>query len=207
MAVGLIGRIAAMRRERHDAPAAAASAPDPATPEEAEEDDMSEQDGKAADKAKETKTEAAAPAAAAPPAAPAPAAVAADPATVMEYCTANGVPQLAAGLVREKATMEQVKAKVDVAGRIRAKVGLAARMGFDAAGQQQVAKLAEDYIAAGKSPEQFVEAMVEKLAAEASPEIRNTIDANAADKTAIAAVWDKAIANGRRKSVKAAAGR
>lgn len=98
----------------------------------------------------------------------------ADAAEVAEYCGANGCPSLAASLIREKATMKQVRARVDAAGTIRAIVADAATIT-----DQITSEMAGQYIAAGLSVEQ-VRAKVWNAVCDAqSEEIRSAIAADA----------------------------
>lgn len=136
------------------------------------------------------------------PAAPAPVAKA-DPADVAAYCAEHGAPKMAAGLIREGATMDQVKAKVDSAAQIRQKAALAANMGFDTAGQAQIKELAETYIDAGKSAAQFAEAMIDKLAKEQSGEIRSGSSAAPKDAATPAPLDGSAIYEKRRQAANA----
>jgi hypothetical protein len=120
-----------------------------------------------------------------PPAPEAP--KAADPAEVAEYCAANGCPALAGPLIREKATMDQVKAKVGAAETIRALVKdaglLAPAIKADAA---------DAYIAAGTSVEDVRAALWDRVVKAASPEIRSSIAADTGAPKASDG-WDKAV--------------
>lgn len=127
----------------------------------------------------------------------------ADPADIAAYCAEHGAPKMAADLIREGATMDQVKTKVGSATQIRQKAALAANMGFDAAGQAQIKELAETYIAAGKSAAQFAEAMVDKLAKEQSGEIRSGSSSVPKDTATPAPLDGAAIYEKRRQAVNA----
>lgn len=76
---------------------------------------------------------------------------AADPAKVVEMCVAGGCPDMAAGLIREEASEEHVKAKIDAAGTIRERCESAAASGFVA--REKAQEIAETAIKAGHSPD------------------------------------------------------
>jgi ATP-dependent protease ClpP protease subunit len=73
-----------------------------------------------------------------PPASPPPAPVAADPAVILQECTAAGVIELAEGLVKAKATLDEARPRIAVAREIRGLCVLA-----------KLPELAAGYIAAG----------------------------------------------------------
>jgi hypothetical protein len=112
----------------------------------------------------------------------------ADPAEVAEFCAANGCPALAGPLIREKATMDQVKARVGAADAIRAMVK-DARVIAPAI----TATAADEYIAAGLSVEDVRAKLWDRVVKAQSPEIRGSIAADTGADTAKAG-WDKAVA-------------
>ena len=113
---------------------------------------------------------------------------AADPAEVAEFCAANGCPQLAAPLIREKATMDQVKARVGAADAIRAMVKDAGLIS-----PSITAKAADEYITAGLSVEDVRAKLWDRVVKAQSPEIRGSIAADTGADTAKAGL-DKAVA-------------
>jgi len=112
---------------------------------------------------------------------------AADPAEIAEYCAANGCPALAGPLIREKATMDQVKAKVGSVETTRALVKdaglLAPAIKADAA---------DAYIAAGTSVEDVRASLWDRIVKAQSPEIRSSIAADTGVPNA-AEGWNKAV--------------
>lgn len=119
---------------------------------------------------------------------------AADPADIAAYCVENGAPNLTANLIREKATMDQVKtrvaARVDIAAKIRERVK-AAR----ASGITLDAKFEETAIESGMSLEAVTDTLFGHLTAQQSPEIRGHLSSS--DVAGAAAGnhgWDKAFA-------------
>lgn len=128
------------------------------------------------------------PAAAAPNPEPAPTdqPKAADPAEVAEYCSANGCAALAAPLIREKATMDQVKARVNAAAEIRTLVVEAGTIT-----EKITADQAEAFIKEGLSVEQVRTKLWSAVVAAQSPEINSAISADTAISTTS---WDKAVA-------------
>lgn len=98
---------------------------------------------------------------------------AADPAEVAEFCAANGCPALAGPLIREKATMDQVKARVGAAETIRALVADAGKISASIP-----AKAADEYIAAGLSVEEVRAKLWDRVVKAQSPEIRGSIAAD-----------------------------
>lgn len=95
---------------------------------------------------------------------------AADPALVAEYCSANGCSALAAPLIREKATMKEVIARVDAAGQIRALVADAGTITETITADQ-----AEAFIKVGLSVDQVRTKLWAAICDAQSPEIRSTI--------------------------------
>ena len=61
---------------------------------------------------------------------------AADPADVAEFCSANGCASMAAGLIREKAPMSEVKKRVNSAGAIRELVLALSEIGREFVGER-----------------------------------------------------------------------
>jgi ATP-dependent Clp protease, protease subunit len=91
---------------------------------------------------------------------------AATAADIVDLCNTAGVPTMAATLIREGATMEQAKARTTSAGEIRARVDAARKM------QPKIeANAADTFIAAGLSPAQASERLLEQITALQSPEI------------------------------------
>lgn len=134
------------------------------------------------------------------PAASAPAsdAKAADPADVADYCAKNGAPQLAAGLIREKATMDQVKTKVaahvDVATKIRERVKSARATGITLD-----AKFEETAIETGMTLDAVTDALFQQMTTQQSPEIRGHLSSSdIAGATAGNHGWDAALAKANR---------
>jgi ClpP class serine protease len=116
---------------------------------------------------------------------------AADPAEIAEYCNANGAPQLIAGLIRDKATMDDVKAKVGSASKIR-EMAKAAR----ATGCTIDSGFEDTAIERGMTLEEVRAALFDKLTAQQSPEIRGQSSASdIAGQTAGNHGWDKAFAS------------
>lgn len=91
---------------------------------------------------------------------------AADPADVAAYCADHGAPKLAAQLIRDKATMEGVKAKVGAASEIRT-MCKAAR----ATGAAIDAGFEDDAIDKGMTVDAARKALFDKMIAAQSPEI------------------------------------
>jgi ATP-dependent Clp protease, protease subunit len=123
---------------------------------------------------------------------------AADPAEVAEYCAANGAPSMAGQLIREKASMDQVKTKVGATGEIKRLTKLARDTGC---------KVDDGFeakaIEGGMSVDEVRKTLFDKMTTQQSPEIRGNLSAGnmttagaKADKS-----WDKAVAkvNSRRK--------
>lgn len=165
-----------------------ATAAEPETPEnEAPEAGKGDDAGKDKDGEKAAATQPAPAAAAAPPSQPE-APKAADPAEVAEFCAANGCPALAGPLIRQKATMEQVKARVGAAETIRAMVK-------DAMSITATITMAEAdrFIAAGASVEAVRADLWDRVVKAQSPEIRGSIAADTGAHTAKSG-WDKAVA-------------
>ena len=114
---------------------------------------------------------------------------AADPAEIADYCSKNGAPQLAAGLIREKATMDQVKTKVGAGAEIR-KMVAAAR----ATGCAIDDKFEDTAIEKGMSASEVRSALFDKLTTQQSPEIRGQQSTgNLTAHAETAASWDKAL--------------
>lgn len=122
----------------------------------------------------------------------------ADPAEIAEYCAANGAPSLAAGLIREKATMDQVKTKVGTSAEIRKRVKAARDTGITLD-----AKFEETAIEKGMTLEAVTAALFDQMTAQQSPEIRGNLSAGNMTKAGDAAAsdWDKTVTkvNARRK--------
>lgn len=108
---------------------------------------------------------------------------AADPAEVAEFCTANGCPALAGPLIREKATMDQVKARVGAAETIRAMVADAGKISASIS-----AKVADEFISAGLSVEDVRTKLWDRVVKAQSPEIRGSIAADTGADTGPAAM-------------------
>lgn len=121
---------------------------------------------------------------------------AADPAEIAEYCVANGAPQLAAGLIRDKATMDDVKTRVGAASTIR-EMTKAAR----GTGVEIDAKFEDTAIAKGMTADEVRKALFDKMVTQQSPEIRGQSSAGAvAGEAAGNHGWDNALAKtGRLK--------
>lgn len=114
---------------------------------------------------------------------------AADPADVAAYCAENGCARLAADLIREKATMDQVKSKVGAAAAIRAAAKDGARINPNM--KAELAEMAEGAIAAGLSVDSARAKMWDRLVAAQSPEIRSAVSPDARGRDANG--WDKAV--------------
>jgi hypothetical protein len=143
--------------------------------------------------AEEPKQDEPAPAPAKEPEAPAEepksAAKAADPAEIAEYCASNGAPQMAASLIRDKATMDQVKVKVGAGAEIKRLTKLARDTGCKI--DEGFEKTAID---GGMSVEEVRKALFDKMVTMQSPEIRSNLSAgNLTEAAATADGWDKAI--------------
>jgi hypothetical protein len=116
---------------------------------------------------------------------------AADPADVAEFCSANGCASMAAGLIREKAPMSEVKNRVNSAGAIRELVAEAGKVTPSISAAE-----ADGLISAGLSVEQARAKLWDKIVARQSPEIQASISsevAAVATQSAHKAGWDKAI--------------
>lgn len=178
-----------MAAKAETAPKPAAEADPPAEGQAPEQSTPPAEAPKADEAAKDT------PAAASEPAADA---KAADPADVADYCAKNGAPQLAASLIREKATMDQVKTRVGAGTEIR-KMVAAAR----ATGCAIDSKFEDTAIEKGMSAEEVRSALFDKLTAQQSPEIRSQLSAGGMTKAAESADsgWGKAVdrINARKK--------
>lgn len=104
---------------------------------------------------------------------------AADPAAVADYCTANGCPDLAAPLIRQKATMKEVEARIGAAETIRAIVTDAGTIT-----ESITAAKAEEFIRAGLSVEQVRLKVWSAICDAQSPEIRSSISVDTGADTA-----------------------
>lgn len=115
---------------------------------------------------------------------------AADPAEIAEYCAKNGAPQLAASLIRDKATMDQVKVKVGAAGQIRDRVKAAI-----GAGLTLDPKFEESAISSGMTPEAVGDTLMKQLVAQQSGEVRGNLSAGNMTRAGAdqAASWDAAM--------------
>jgi len=114
---------------------------------------------------------------------------AADPAEVADYCVKNGAAMMAADLIREGATMDEVREAVGVAAKIRGMVADARRLS-----PEIDPKLAEQFIAARTDLEDVRKAIFDQLIAAQSPEIRNCITADSDNaETRTQRGFDKAI--------------
>lgn len=112
-------------------------------------------------------------------------------AEIATMCADAGVPRMAAGLIRDGATVAQSKARIDSAGKIRAAVERAHRINASAVPMA----MADDLIAAGATVETAKAACMDRLCAGQSPEIGSQVEANATlDRKEVAAGWDHAVA-------------
>lgn len=119
---------------------------------------------------------------------------AADPADVAAYCAENGCAKMAAGLIREKATMEEVKARVGAADTIRKMVADAGKVN-----ESITAAMAEEMISAGLSVDQARAKLFAKLTASQSKEACGAIASDTASAETAGHGWDAAIAKVNRQ--------
>jgi ATP-dependent Clp protease, protease subunit len=113
----------------------------------------------------------------------------AEPADVVAYCVRNGCAALAEALIRDKATMPAVEARVGAAGTIKSMVADAGKISASIS-----AKAADEYIAAGLSVEDVRAKLWDRVVKAQSHEIRGSIAADTgADtgKTAMTKAVDK----------------
>lgn len=75
----------------------------------------------------------------------------AEPADVVEMCNQAGVPDLAAGLIREKATTEQVRDRIQSVGTMRERCDAAVSAGM--VGKEKADELLDTALKAGKGPD------------------------------------------------------
>ncbi|CAN0119555.1 unnamed protein product, partial [Chrysoparadoxa australica] len=97
----------------------------------------------------------------------------ADPAEVADYCNANGCPGLIAPLIRQKATMKEVEARVGAVETIRAIVTDAGSITPTITDAK-----AEEFITAGLSVEQVRAKLWNAVCDAQSPEIISTISSD-----------------------------
>lgn len=114
-------------------------------------------------------------------------------AEIVELCADAGVPKLAAVLIKEGATLEQAKARIDNAGEIRKHVARARNINpaIDP-------KAGDDLIAAGASSEHARAMLFDKIVSMQSPDIANRHGAHASSGSGHVATgnhgWDEATA-------------
>lgn len=116
---------------------------------------------------------------------------AADPADVAEFCAKNDAAEIAAELIREGATMDEVRERVGAIAKIRQMV----RDACSIAPTALKPELADHFIARGMTVADVRKALFDKLTEAQSPEIRNAVGTDVGDPGAAARRgWEKAVA-------------
>ncbi|MFP4146581.1 MAG: S49 family peptidase [Halorhodospira sp.] len=116
---------------------------------------------------------------------------AADPAEIAELCNHAGVPELAAGLIREGATLERARERVNAVGTMRERCELVVSAGL--VPREAADALRQAALQAGKGPDglsaDLLQAALEHQSADAAVQSRITPDAQTED---AARGWDYA---------------
>lgn len=117
-------------------------------------------------------------------------------ADIVDLCNTAGVPAMASALIREGLTLDQAKARTTSAGEIRTRVEAARKM------QPKIeANAAETFIAAGLSPAQVSEKLLEQITALQSPEITSAHQASTGEADEAKSEAGKVVASYRGANV------